>query len=83
MPVTRTEQRTAEKRKAADANQKRQKAFQDAKIVRDRKLGQLGDDRAAAQRSLDDTHRAAVRKTWDEFRTTMQRIRRDQRKDPS
>lgn len=82
MPVTRTEQRTRQKKQDAAVRRKRQEDIQELKIVRDRKLGRIHADRDAAQQELDRTHTAAVRQVWDEFRDGMRKLRkRDRDKD--
>jgi hypothetical protein len=74
--ATKTEERTARKRQDAATRRKREEDIQELKIVRDKRLGQLADDRAAALANLDSQYRAAVRQTWDTFKDAMRKLRK-------
>lgn len=78
--ATRTEQTTARKTAETRANAAYQKDLQQLKVDRDRQLSRVHADRDSAQHELDSTHRAAVRKIWQDFHDQDRKLRDKRRK---
>lgn len=78
--ATRTEETTSRKNAENRANAAYQKELQELKLDRDRQLSRVHADRDAAQQDLDRTHRAAVRKIWQDFHDADLKLRDKRRK---
>ena len=74
---TKTEARTADKRKQADADRKREKARQELRLEREQALAHLNAEQTKQVNALHAEFQTRRRKIWETFHSGMAKLRRD------